>query len=131
RVARAHMPVLIGCGSAAGISAIFNSPIGGLLFTLEVILQDFSIRTLTPLVLASVIANFATQAIFKNVLHKDYDAIFNMPGDIAQAHGGYTLWQVGNFVLLGIACGIAGALLTRAMFATEKRFARLKLAPWP
>src|SRR6266516_3263891 len=71
QVARPHWPVLIGCGSAAGISAIFNSPMGGVLFTLEVVLRDFSIRTLTPLVIASVIANFSTQAIFRIVLHEN------------------------------------------------------------
>src|SRR6185369_15406659 len=77
RVAKPHLPVLIGCGSAAGISAIFNSPIGGLLFTLEVILRDFSIRTMTPLVIASVIANFSTRAIFGFVFpHEHYEAIF-------------------------------------------------------
>ena len=41
------------------------------------ILRDFSIRTLTPLVLSSVIANFTTQAIFRHFLHENYDAIFS------------------------------------------------------
>ena len=80
RVARQSMPLLIGCGSAAGISAIFNSPLGGVLFTLEVILQDFSMRTFTPVVLASVVANVTTQAIYRHVAHgATYQAIFALP----------------------------------------------------
>src|SRR5439155_4887706 len=121
------MPVLIGCGSAAGISAIFNSPIGGLLFTLEVILRDFSIRTLTPLVIASVIANFSTQAIFRLALHENYDAIFTMPGNLPAT--GFTLWHVGNVILLGAACGLAGAVTTLLMHRTEGFFGRLKTIP--
>jgi CIC family chloride channel protein len=124
RIGRAHLPVLIGCGSAAGISAIFNSPIGGLLFTLEVILQDFSLRTLTPLVISSVIANFTTRSIFAALGDEDYRAIFNMPQHEAT---GYTLWSVGNFLLLGIVCGIVGVSLTRLMHASERFFGRLKI----
>jgi CIC family chloride channel protein len=124
-LARPHMPVLIGCGSAAGISAIFNSPIGGLLFTLEIILRDFSIRTLTPLVIASVIANFTTRSLFTAIFHEDYRSIFNMPFE--QSQRAYTLATAGNFLLLGIVCGVVGVGLTRLMYATERFFARLKM----
>src|SRR5207302_11263593 len=87
RLARQYMPILTGCGCAAGISAIFNSPIGGVLFALEVILQDFSIRTFTPVVLASVIANITTQAIFRRIHHEiEYQAIFALPNWVRERH---------------------------------------------
>ena len=35
--------LLLACGSAAGISAIFNSPIAGVIFAVEVLLPEFSI----------------------------------------------------------------------------------------
>lgn len=123
RIARQQMPVLIGCGSAAGISAIFNAPIGGVLFTLEVILRDFSVRTFTPVVVAAVIANFATQSIFREVFHEPYSAIFTVPqlGDPA----GFHFSQVGSFVLLGLLCGVVGVAVTRLMHLMENRFEHL------
>lgn len=125
RVARQHMPVLIGCGSAAGISAIFNAPIGGVLFTLEVILRDFSVRTFTPVVIASVIANFATQSIFREVFNEPYAAIFTLPdlGNPIVFH----FQQVGSFVLLGLLCGLVGLSVTRLMHWTEQRFEHLPI----
>lgn len=126
RLTRQQMPVLIGCGAAAGISAIFNAPIGGVLFSLEIILRDFSIRTFTPVVIASVVANFTTQSIFRDMLGEDYGAIFTLPGDV-QNHLNYQFHHLPSFILLGLICGVVGVCLTRLMYYTEHRAARVKL----
>lgn len=45
---------LLGCGTAAAISAIFNAPVSGIIFTLEVILADWTAIYLVPVAIASV-----------------------------------------------------------------------------
>lgn len=127
RITRAHMPILIGCGSAAGISAIFNSPIGGVLFTLEVILRDFSVRAFAPVVIASVIANVTTQAIFRDVLGDPVRAIFQIPAwRVGQSP--LSGWgDIGGFALLGLLCGLVGVSMTRLMHRGEDLFSRLRL----
>ena len=47
---------------------------------------------------------------------------------LQQAVSGYTLWTVGNFLLLGIVCGLVGVALTRLMYAVEHFFGKLKIA---
>ena len=126
RVSRRQMSILIAAGAAAGISAIFNAPMGGLLFALEVILQDFSIANMTPVVVASVIANVTTQKIFQYVLHHPRTTIFSLKFDST-----FQLdWlQVQNFILLGLICGAIGVTMTRLMYFTEQRFKRMPVRP--
>lgn len=45
---------LVGCGSAAAISAIFNAPVAGIIFTLEVILAEWNTIYLVPIAISAV-----------------------------------------------------------------------------
>ena len=54
---------LIAAGAGAGIGASFNAPIAGMLFALEVLLQNFAVRHLNAVVIASVAAAVTTQSI--------------------------------------------------------------------
>ena len=54
---------LLGCAVAAAVSASFNAPIAGALFAVEVILGDFAAVSLTPIVIASVVATVISRGI--------------------------------------------------------------------
>jgi chloride channel protein, CIC family len=125
-LSRQVMPLVVGCGSAAGISAIFNSPIGGVLFTLEVILQDFSIRTFAPVVVASVIANVTTKAVLHAMGHH-YEAIFALPDWLIRTQPDAGWQQLPYFLFLGIGCALVAVLFTRMMIRLEHAFHRIKL----
>jgi CIC family chloride channel protein len=72
-------------------------------------------------------ANFATQAIFRSVLHENYNAIFTMPETAGTA--GFNFAHVGNVLLLGVVCGLAGAITTLMMHRAERLFGNLKAIP--
>lgn len=45
---------VVGCGSAGALAAIFNAPIAGLVFTIEVIVGEWSAVNIVPIAVASV-----------------------------------------------------------------------------
>jgi len=125
RLSRTQMPLIVGCGAAAGISAIFNSPMGGLLFALEVILLDFSLKTITPVIIASVVANVTTQAILQRWMDQPRGfAVFQLPKITT-----FTVaWpQLFNFLALGLICGVAGVALTLLASYSERWFEKSRM----
>ena len=85
---------LIGAGVAAGIAAVFNAPIGGVFFAVEVILRHYAITTFTPIAIAAVVSSVISQAALGNQM-----AIV-FPQNITISVGELPL-----FVILGLVCG--------------------------
>jgi len=53
--------LLIGCGVAAGIGGIFNAPIAGIIFCLEVLLIELSVPAFIPLLIAAITGTIVTR----------------------------------------------------------------------
>lgn len=55
---------LIASGAGAGIAATFNTPVGGVLFALEIMMHEVSARTLVPVVISTATATYIGQLFF-------------------------------------------------------------------
>jgi CIC family chloride channel protein len=55
---------LVGCGTAGAIASIFNAPIAGLVFSIEVILGEWKFVNIIPIAIAAVAGAEVSQAIF-------------------------------------------------------------------
>ena len=59
--------VLVGCGVAAAISASFNTPAAGVIFSMEVIIMEYTIAGFIPVILSAVVAALILQVFYGSV----------------------------------------------------------------
>lgn len=108
RLTRDQSRTLIACGAAAGISGIFNAPMGGVMFVLEVILGDFRLKTFTPVVVSAVAATAITRNAYGSF------TLISAPSGFSIELPEYLL-----FALLGVIMGLMSAYFTRVIITVE------------
>ena len=109
-----HRTLMIGCGAAAAVSAIFDSPIAGVIFAVEVILSDVKINKFVPLLIASVSGSIISmsfagkEALFHFTQVDPFKAI-----------------DVPYFIGLGIFCGFFAVYFTRTHYYIESQIQQI------
>lgn len=104
--------IFTAAGSGAAIAAIFNTPLGGVFFALEIILlNDFHTPTFSALILASVTASAISRIFLGN------ESIFNFSTPVIGEYSNFYL-----FFLLGILVGVLSVLFLKYFDLTGNFF---------
>ncbi len=107
---------LIAAGSGAGIAATFNTPIGGLLFAMEIILHEISVRTMVPVAISTATATYIGRFFFGV-----YPA-FTIPALQTTYFHLENPLLVGSFFGVGIIAGVGSAIYIRSIYFLEDVF---------
>ena len=117
----AERKALLVAGAAAGMTAVFGTPLAAVLLAVEVLLFELRPRSLLPVAMACAVAGFARPYLLE-------------PGYLfALQTGTPDAWTLLNCLAAGLVSGLLAALLSRTLYAIEDGFGLLPLhwAWWP
>lgn len=108
--------ILLGCGAAGGTAAVFGTPLAAVVLAIELLLFEFSVRAILPLLTAASIAGGVHVALFGS------RPLFQVPD-----HEFSGLGQLWVFAILGLACGLLAVVVCRGLFLVESGYHRLPI----
>jgi chloride channel protein, CIC family len=118
RLRRSDMRILVGCGAAAAIAGAFGAPLAGAFYGFELVIGSYSIASLAPVGMASLVGFLTAQAFAPLRLGIEANAVSDVAvRDVVIAAG------------FGLISAIFGITLMRGVAACERLFARLRVSP--
>jgi CIC family chloride channel protein len=111
---------LIAAGAGAGIASTFNTPIGGVMFAIELMMPEVSVATFLPVAIATGTATFVGRWFFGDT------PAFHVPSLQAMAVNPSALIVLVLFAVLGALTGVAAAGFIRGLHWAEDIFDRIK-----
>jgi chloride channel protein, CIC family len=114
-----HRRLLVACGTAAGMAAAYNVPLGGALFGLEVLLGGIEIELVTPMIVCCAVATSVSRWLWRN------EPSYQIP---SYGLGGPAV--LARSLLFGAVLGVISALVLKGLrwFATVEQW-NARLAP--
>lgn len=109
--------MLVACGAAAGLAAVYNAPLAGTLFVAEIVFGSIELENLAPIVVSAVVANATVHSWM------GYAALYAMPEFQLRSP-----WELAVYVLLGV---LAGNLAPLFLWCLEKSQQLFRKVPGP
>ena len=112
------MTLLLGCGAAGAVAGIFNAPLAGVLFTLEILLFNLSMSSLLPLLLSSVSATMVSYLILGRETQFTCTLV------------AFSMRNIPFYLILGAFCGFCSLYFIKMTLFLEDWFAKKMKSPY-
>jgi len=116
KISHNERKILLAAGATAGMSAIFGSPVAAIFLAIELLLFEFSPRSIIPVSIGCIIGAAGHHLLFGS------EPVFEMPALLSATNTG-----LATYSLMGIGIGILSALVTKAVYFIEDSFEKVPI----
>lgn len=116
RISSYERKILLAAGATAGMSAIFGSPIAAIFLAIELLLFEFSPRSIIPVALACITGAAGHHLLFET------GPVFSTPFIAVPSNSALAVYSV-----MGVVIGFVSAGVTKLVYAIEDAFEKLPI----